>query len=167
MEIWKDIKGYEGDYQVSSYGRVKSYKNGKEKILKPRLTTRKYLQVHFCKNKIVKNFQVHRLVALAFLPNPQNFPHINHKDENKMNNNLENLEWCDAKYNNNYGNHGKRISESLGKKIDQYTLDGKFVKEWESTMECERNGYDHSNVAACCRGKRKTYKGFIWSYNKF
>ena len=115
MEEWKSIPGYEGLYEVSSYGRVKSlerYKsnNGgiqliKEKILKPHNTKKGYLTVQF-HNKI---FKVHRLVAQAFIPNPDNLPMVNHKDEDKTNNNVDNLEWCTAKYNSNYGTSIERM----------------------------------------------------------
>ena len=110
-EIWKDIEGYDGMYQVSNLGRVKSFKNCKERILSSGTTKKNYKFVILSKNDIRKNFQVHRLVAMTFLPNPDNLPQVNHKDENPSNNNLENLEWCTAKYNSNYGNHCNRISE--------------------------------------------------------
>ena len=159
-EIWKDKKDYEGLYQVSNWGRVKSLKFGKEKILKPQKDTSGYLCVTLCKNNNQCQFKVHRLVAEAFIPNPNNYKEVNHKDENKTNNVVTNLEWCDRKYNQNYGTR----TEKCSKKVYQYTLDGKFVKEWKSTAECDRNGYNYGNVAACCRGKLKTYKGFIWRY---
>ena len=169
-EIWKDKKYYEGHYQVSNFGRVKSIKFGKERILKLRTDKKTgYLHVVLCKDGKVKEFTVHRLVAEAFLPNPHNYPCVNHKDENKLNNSVSNLEWCTHKYNSNYGtaiqrNSQKRINGKCSKKVYQYTLDGQFVKEWESTAECDRNGYNHGNVAACCRGELKKYKGFIWKY---
>ena len=159
-EIWKDKKDYEGHYQVSNWGRVKSIKFGKEIILKPQKDISGYLFVRLCKNGIIKNYFIHRLVAEVFLPNPNNYKEVNHKDENKTNNVVTNLEWCDRKYNQNYGTR----TEKCSKKVYQYTLDGKFVKEWKSTAECGRNGYNYGNVAACCRGKLKTYKGFIWRY---
>ena len=159
-EIWKDKKDYEEHYQVSNWGRVKSIKFGKERILKPQKDKDGYLQVTLCKNNNQCQFKVHRLVAEVFLPNPNNYKEVNHKDENKTNNVVTNLEWCDRKYNQNYGTR----TEKCSKKVYQYTLDGQFVKEWKSTMECGRNGYRQGNVAACCRGKLKTYKGFIWRY---
>ena len=159
-EIWKDKKDYEGHYQVSNCGRVKSIKFGKERILKPQKNTSGYLCVTLCKNNNQCQFEVHRLVAEVFLPNPNNYKEVNHKNEIKTDNRVENLEWCDRKYNQNYGTR----TEKCSKKVYQYTLDGKFVKEWKSTAECGRNGYNYGNVAACCRGKLKKYKNFIWKY---
>lgn len=161
-EIWKDIKDYEGHYQVSNLSRVKSIKFGKERILKQHIRGG-YYSVVLSKNGILKIFKVHRLVAQAFIPNPNNYKEVNHKDENKANNVVSNLEWCDRKYNQNYGTR----TEKCSKKVYQYTLDGKFVKEWKSTAECGRNGYNYGNVAACCRGKLKKYKNFIWKYKKY
>lgn len=115
-EIWKDVSGYEGLYQISNKGRIKSFINNKgicrEKILKLVLKKTGYLQITLHKNKQQKVFRVHKLVALAFLPNPNNLPFINHKDENKSNNCVDNLEWCDEKYNVNYGTCRQKISES-------------------------------------------------------
>ena len=160
-EIWKDKKDYEGHYQVSNFGRVKSIKFGKEIILKQSKDKKTgYLHVVLCKENILKSYLVHRLVAEAFIDNPNNYKEVNHKDENKTNNVVTNLEWCDRKYNQNYGTR----TEKCSKKVYQYTLDGKFVKEWKSTAECGRNGFKQSSVAACCRGERKTHKGFIWKY---
>ena len=161
-EIWKDKKDYEGHYQVSNLGRVKSIKFGKEIILKQKINGG-YYSVNLSKNGIVKTYFVHRLVAEAFIPNPNNYKEVNHKDEDKSNNIVTNLEWCDRKYNQNYGTKNEKFS----KKVYQYTLDGQFVKEWPSTMDCGRNGYIQQAISSCCLGKLKTYKGFIWSYNKF
>ena len=163
-EIWKDKKDYEEHYQVSNCGRVKSIKFGKERILKPVPNSFGYLFVNLCKDGKVKAFTVHRLVAEAFLDNPNNYKEVNHKDENKTNNVVINLEWCDAKYNNSYGTARERMSGRLSKPVLQYTLDGEFVREWESTAECSRNGFNQGAVAACCRGELKTYKGFLWEY---
>lgn len=171
-EIWKDILGYEGLYQVSNFGRVKSLKFGKERILKPGINKYGYLHVVLSKNNKQKNFYVHRLVAEAFISNPHNYPCVNHKDENPLNNNVENLEWCTASYNSNYGTRNERMSKSKinGKRskiVIQYNLDGTFVREWPSAMECERNGFEHSLIIYCCQGKRKTHKGFKWSYSLY
>ena len=169
-EIWKPIKGYEGLYEVSNFGRIRSldrwcsHRRGKQlkkgKILKTRQTWDGYLIVNLYKAGRIKTVKVHRLVAEVFLPNPNNYKEVNHKDECKTNNIVSNLEWCDRKYNINYGTR----TEKCSKKVYQYTLDGKFVKEWKSTAECCRNGYNQGNVAACCLGKLKTYKGFLWEY---
>ena len=168
-EIWKDKKDYEEHYQVSNCGRVKSIRFGKERILKPVPNSFGYLFVKLCKDGKAKAFTVHRLVAEAFLPNTDNLPLINHKDECKTNNNVNNLEWCNSKYNINFGTRNEKVSEKmtngkLSKPVLQYTLDGQFVREWESTAECGRNGFNQGNVSTCCQGKRKTHKGFIWRY---
>ena len=171
QEIWKDIEGYDGKYQVSNYGNVKSlnYNNTcKERLLKPMLKNRGYLCVSLYKP--LKIFSIHRLVANAFIPNPDNLPCVNHKDEDKTNNHVGNLEQCTNKYNQNYGTCRERIRKSLlnypktSKKVYQYTLDGEFVKEWKSTKECARNGFDQRAIVKCCKGKRKTHRGYIWSY---
>lgn len=172
-EIWKDIKGYEGKYQVSNYGDVKSldYRHtGKEHLLKPKID--KYYRIGLFNNGVMKFISIHRLVAEAFIPNPNNLPCVNHKDEDKTNNHVDNLEWCTYEYNNKYGTVKERISESLlnnpklSKKVYQYTLDGEFVREWESTMECGRNGFNQGNIVHVCRGALKTHKGYRWSYEK-
>lgn len=172
MEIWKDIKGYEGLYQVSNYGRVKSLnyrRTGKEQLMKPILNTNGYFCV-WLYNKQNKIYSIHRLVAEAFIPNPDNLPCVNHKDEDKTNNHVDNLEFCTYEYNQNYGTCRERIREkqlnhpNKSKKVYQYTIDCRFVKEWESINECGRNGFNIGGVYSCCRGKIKTYKGFKWSY---
>ena len=117
MEVWKDIPGFE-NYQISNYGNVKSLnygRTGKTKLLKPTISGKGYLQVRLSKFGKPNALLVHRLVAIAFIPNPDNLPHINHKDENKLNNNPNNLEWCDNSYNNNYGTRNKRIAKAVTK----------------------------------------------------
>lgn len=109
MAIWKDIEGYEGLYQVSNEGEVKSKRN---KIVKIELTYHGYCRVHLWKNGIGKHHSLHRLVAQAFIPNPNNLPQVNHKDEDKTNNHAENLEWCNATYNSNYGTRNQRVSNT-------------------------------------------------------
>ena len=170
-EIWKDIEGYEGLYQISDKGRVKSLKFGKEKILSLKRDKKNYLRIILWKNGKNKTYQVHRLVAKSFIPNPDNLPQINHIDENPSNNNVENLEWCNSKYNNNFGNRNKRIAESLtnGKKsktIDQFSLDGNFIRTWQSMMQVVRElGFPISSISYCCNGKLKSVGNFIWKYH--
>lgn len=132
-EIWKDIEEYEGKYQVSNMGRVKSlertvrcglnggcYRTIPERIIKPIKDNYGYLVVNLWEDGKKKTCKVHRLVATAFLPNPENLPCINHRDENKRNNLAQNLEWCDVKYNNNYGTKNQRASEKLrGRKLSE------------------------------------------------
>ena len=156
-EVWKDIVGYEGHYQVSNLGRVKSIKFGKEKILKQAFDKDGYLQSVLSKNNKHITFLTHRLVAKAFIDNPNNYCEINHKDENKQNNCVDNLEWCDRQYNNDY---------SLSKQVFQYDKDLNLICIWKSNRNCETKGFKHQNVNACCNGKIKSYKGFIWSYNE-
>lgn len=169
MEIWLDIKGYEGLYQVSNHGRVRSlnyWKTGKVKILSPSKDKDGYFQVVLCKNGKRKGYRVHRLVAEAFVPNWFNDPQINHIDENKENNNVDNLEWCDCKYNINYGKHNDRVSESKSKPVLQFTKTGEFVREWSSTMEVGRNGFTQQQVSNCCNGIRQSHKGYIWKFKE-
>jgi hypothetical protein len=166
-EIWYPIEGYEGLYEVSNFGRIKSLGNNKTrkmKILKTVEGRDGYLLVNLSKNGKVKSFQVHRLVAEAFIPNWFDNQEVNHIDEDKKNNHIDNLEWCEHKYNCNYGTRIKRISEKLFKSILQYTKSGVFVREWASIIEADRNGFNKGNVTSCCRGERKTHKGYIWKY---
>ena len=180
-EIYKDIKDLEGLYQVSNFGNVMSLnynRTEKPNLLKPCVDGKGYFRVTLCKNKKTKHCYVHRLVAEAFLINPENLPCINHKDEDKTNNSVENLEYCTYEYNCNYGTRneraGKAISkakkgipnEKCSKKILQFTLDGEFIREWQSMAECTRNGFDQSNVCNCCQGKRKSAYGYIWKYKE-
>lgn len=163
-EIWKDKKDYEGHYQVSNCGRVKSIKFGKERILKPVTDRHGYLIVGLWKNNKQKTYKVHRLVAEAFLPNPANLTEVNHKDEDKTNNNVENLEFCDRTYNANYGTAIARMTKKKSKTVLQYDLEGNFIREWKSTAECGRNGFNQRHVASCCQGKLKKHKDSIWRY---
>ena len=165
-EIWRDIPNYDG-YQVSNLGRVKS----KKTILKPQTTKKGYLYVCLYKNKKAKHYYIHRLVAQAFIPNVENLPCINHKNENNKNNCVNNLEWCNQKYNNNYGNHNLKLiktkTKKYGKKIDQYDLQGNFIKTWNSIREIERElGINNSNIWKCLNNKNycKSVGGYIWKY---
>lgn len=164
-EIWKPVVGYENLYEVSNFARVKSLKFGKERILKPGTNRYGYLHVNLYKNNKRKDFLVHRLVAEAFIPNPDNLPLVNHKDENPSNNFSTNLEWCTNEYNLNYGTAQQRKSHKLSKPVCQYTLDNELIKIWSSLTECKnKEGFNIGHIYECCRGIRKTHKGFKWSY---
>ena len=170
-EIYKDIVGYEGKYQVSNLGNVKSlnYKrSGKEKLLVPYQTANGYMTISLWNNNRGHTEYIHRLVAKAFIDNPDNLPEVNHKDENKQNNSVENLEWCDSKYNMNYGEGAhKKSAENHKKPIYQYDLQGNFIKEWSSATDIHRElGYSNTNIARCCRGVSKTSHGYIWRYKE-
>lgn len=178
MEIWKDIKWYKGLYQISNMGRVKSLERNvvrgrgglykiEEKILKSDKNRDGYLFVHLCKNGKRKHHLIHRLVAQAFIPNPHNLQQVNHRDENKTNNRVENLEWCDAKYNMNYGTSIERIIKYNSIPILQFTLDGKFIRKWNSAKEVQKElGFNNSNIGNCCKGKNyKSVGGYVWMYS--
>ena len=177
-EIWKDIKGYEGLYQVSNFGRVKSLprtiisqnhfnffqKTIKEKILSAPKSAG-YPIVTLYKNGVSKIYKVHRLVTETFIPNPNNLSQVNHKDEDKTNNCVENLEWCDSKYNVNYGTRNKRIGEKQSIPVFQYSADGKLIKCWKSASEVQRiTGMSQSFITTTCNGKHKLAYGYKWSY---
>ena len=164
-EIWCPIKGYEGLYEVSDKGRVKSLKFGKERIMKNIRNKDGYLSVGLRKNREQKWYMVHRLVAKTFIPNPDNLPEVNHKDEDKINNKVSNLEWCDRKYNQNYGTGIQRMAEKKSKSVLQYTKSGEFVKEWKSGMDVQRNtNYSRCDISLCCNGKLKSANGFVWKF---
>lgn len=174
MEEWKPVPGYEGLYEVSDRGRVKSLARktnnqyGKEDIiLSPGWVHNKngYLFVHLCKDGVRERFLVHRLVALVFIPNPFNLPMVNHKDENPQNNSVENLEWCGADYNINYGNRTYRAVFKKSIPVFQYTKNGVFVKEYRSAVEAEREtGICSQNISKCRAGKLPSAGGYIWKY---
>ena len=187
VEIWRTpiVNGepYEG-FEVSNLGRIKSlnYRNtGKAELLNPGDNGYGYLQVALSKNKKTKWCKVHRIVAETFLPNPENKPQVNHKDEDKTNNFVflnedgsvdkekSNLEWKSPKDNCNHGTRNERIAKAntngiRSKKVLQLSLSGELIREWESTMECGRNGFSQSAVCLCCNGKKPQYKGFKWCY---
>ena len=164
-EIWKPVLGYEGLYEVSNLGRVRSIFRWKQyKILKP-ILKKGYFEVGLWKNKKAKWVMVHRIIAIAFIPNPNGFLYINHIDENKMNNCADNLEWCTAKYNCNYGTRNKRIREKIYIPVLQYTIDGKFVAEYKSIQTAANLiNKNPRHISDCCRGKRKSAYGFVWRY---
>lgn len=183
-EIWKDIKGYEGSYQVSSLGQIKSlertivYNNRwgsintikrREKILKHYFNNKGYCIIRLCKKGKDCHRLVHRLVAEAFIPNPNNLPEVNHKDENKENNCVDNLHWCTRVFNNNYGkldkNGRRKIASQRMKRVAQYTLDGKLMAIYDGIRVAEeKTKIDNRNICACCKGKIKTASGYVWRY---
>lgn len=154
----RDVKGYEGLYAVMSCGKVWSYQ--RQKFLEPFNNARGYLKVGLYKNGKVKHFYVHRLVTDAYLPNPDNLPQVNHKDENKANNCLQNLELCDSKYNNNYGTR----TDKYKKPILQFDLDGNFVREWPSATDVGKEV--KGNICNCLKGKQKSAYGYKWKYKE-
>lgn len=162
-EIWKSIEGYE-DYEISNFGRVKSLKYGKEKILKQTLILG-YFCVSLCKNGKDKIVKVHRLVAQAFVPNPNNYPCVNHKNENTIDNRPENLEWCTHEYNLNYGTRNERISKSRinNPKISKPIRCIETGIIYPSIKEAQRKlGFDNSGISACLHKRQKTCGGFHW-----
>lgn len=162
QEIWKDVPKYEGIYKISNKGRLYSVK--RYKILKPYTDKHGYKRIGLSHNKASYYTSIHRLVASAFLPNPNSLPQVNHKDENPSNNCVENLEWCSAQYNINYGNRNAKVSDKAYG-IAQYTKDHVFIANYPSIRYIvERFGYRESNLYKCCQGKRKSAYGYIWEY---
>lgn len=176
-ELWKDIEGYEGLYQVSNLGRIKSLVRVRnnydinttlftkivvpEKIRKLQLTKDGYYRVGLTKNKKQTYFQVHRLVAKAFIPNPENKPQVNHKDENKLNNRIDNLEWCISKYNANYGTRNERLRKKLCKRVkcvETGVVYGSLISASKAT------GVNIGNLSSVCHNRvgYETTGGYHW-----
>ena len=158
----KDIAGYEGRYAVTSCGKVWSYKS--KRFLKPNTVRGGYMQVKLYKDNEEKDYYIHRLVSEAYIPNPDNLPQINHRDENKANNCIQNLEWCDAKYNANYGTRNDKVASSNKKPVLQFSLDGEFIREWECANDVGKEV--SSNICHCLKGRQKTALGYIWKYKE-
>ena len=158
-EIWKDISNYEGKYEVSNLGRVRSLSyngTGEIKFLKQSTNKRGYKRVGLCKNGKMKNCYVHRLVAITFIPNPNNHKEVNHKDENPANNNVNNLEWCTSEYNNNYGTRNKRAGES--KKGKSFSEEHK-KKLSESHKGKHRSEETKKKISKSLRGENSPFYG--------
>lgn len=176
-EVWKRIEGYD-NYYVSTTGKVLNvYKkeikrNSKEKgiafrLLKPVEESRGYYIVSLYKNNVPKTHKVHQLVAEAFIKNKKNYNQINHKDENKKNNCVDNLEWCDSNYNNNYGTRLKKVAKKLAVPVICYDSNGNFIKKYKSIQSVKEDGFNPSKVCAVCKKKygRNTHKGYRWEYD--
>lgn len=165
IEEWREVPGYEGLYEVSDLGRVKNIKTGR--ILSSAEAGNGYIVVNLSKNGIAKTVNIHRLVAEVFIPNPQNFPCVNHKDETPTNNAVGNLEWCTYEYNNSYGTKNERTAEKLSKPVLQFDLLGNFIREWPSATKVEEElGINHSNISRCCLGYRSSAGGFVWQFKE-
>ena len=195
-EIWRTVivngEPYE-NYKVSNLGKILSLnygRTGKSKLRRLNKTKTGYLQVRLSKNGKKDTFYVHRIVAETFLPNPENLPQVNHKiegdkgktinmvifnEDGTINKEKSTIEWVTPKENNNYATRNERAGKAISKantngkrskKVLQFTLDGEFVREYPSEAECERNGFCQGHVSRCCRGERKSHKGFIFKYEE-
>lgn len=183
METWKPVVGYEGFYEVSDLGRVRSvprelakrkpcWKTGyrkKGQLIKPQKRPNGYLFVNLHKDGIKRMANIHRLVAEAFIENPRKCAFVNHKDESRDNNAADNLEWCTHKENCNYGTAIKRRVEKqrngkLSKPVDQLDLNGRYIKIFPSIKEADRQGFAMQNVSAAAHGRMKTAYGFKWRF---
>lgn len=182
-EEWKTVKEYP-NYEVSNKGKVRSkdrviIRKGvsakvKGQVLKPSINRGYYrVTVYGGNRKIKRQVNIHQLVAETFIDNPNNYPCVNHKDENKANNCVENLEWCTYKYNSNYGTAIERrvkhqnweeIARKQSKPVAQFTKDGVMIKMYVSMMATEQDGFNSASVCKACQGYLKTYREYIWKY---
>lgn len=161
-ETWVPVKNYENRYLISNLGKVKSIKFNK--ILKEELRG-KYLSVQLFDGKKFKHFSIHRLVAINFIENPNNLLFVNHKDENKLNNKVTNLEWCTTSYNINYGTGIERAKEKKNISVQQFSKQGELLNTFVSISDAERKTNIYNpNIVKCCKGERKTAGGYIWRY---
>lgn len=175
FEIWKPIKGYEGLYEVNNWGDVRSLdkvvscrygkkRTAKGQVLNPSLS-RGYPQVVLSDKGVHKHFFVHRLVAEAFVPNPDNLPEINHKDENPTNPYWRNLEWCNHQYNINYGSRNAKSGMASSKAVAKYDINGTIIKTYKSIREASKDSNTScQNICSVLKGRQKTSGGYIWKY---
>lgn len=160
---WKPVKGYEGVYEVSNNGNVRRC-NGK--MLKPKVEKSGYVRFHLSKNNVAKSVSAHRIVAVAFIPNPNNYKTVNHKDENKENNDVSNLEWCDMHYQNTYGKGAVNRNNFKKKSIVQMDIHDRPIRVWNSIKEAADGlGLLSTSICAVCKGRKyKTTGGFKFKY---
>lgn len=164
-EIWKDIKDYEGLYQVSSFGRVKSFYTNR--ILKGSKHPQGYLTVTLCKDSTKYTKKIHRLVAQAFIPNPEHKSEINHIDEDKTNNSVNNLEWSTRKENINHGTRNERVSKIKSIPIIATNLKTGKSREFYGTSECARQlDLNHSHITNVLKGRRRQTGGYTFEYKE-
>lgn len=170
-QIWRDIPGYENLYQVSNTGKVRSLnykKTGKVKRLKQHSNNGGYSIIGLWKDGKCKHYLVHRLVAMTFIPNPNNYSEVNHIDENKTNNCVWNLEWCDSSYNANYGSRNERLSKAHRKPIIMLDMNNNPIACFDSVKDAnEHIGKDRNYISSiydCARGGRNTAYGYKWAY---
>ena len=177
-EVWKDIPNYEGIYKASNFGRIKMVKrtltdslgkkiNKKEHILKPR-TGNRYYMIALYKNGKREDLLLHRVIAQTFIPNPENKPFVNHKDENCFNNSSDNLMWCTQKENMNWGTINERMSKNSKskRKVNQYDMDGNYIKTWDCMTDFYKSkGLKlKTGIIECCKGRRQSHMGYKWKY---
>ena len=169
VEEWRDVNGYENLYQVNRKGEVRSSHKGYWEKLSAGKSSCGYRNFLFHKDGKRKNMRGNRLVAEAFIPNPNNLPFVNHKDENPLNDCVENLEWCTAEYNANYGTLKERQSKNniKNRPVCMFDVDGTFIKEFYNIHEAAKhiNG-NHPCLSRCCSGQVFCYKGYIWRYKE-
>lgn len=164
IEEWRDVKNFEGYYKVSNAGRVYSCARGV--IIKTHPNNKGYFGISLHKGKFKKWCTVHRLVAEAFIPNADDFPEVNHKDEDKKNNSVTNLEWCTRAYNERYGTKRRRSAESCYRPVYKLSLSGDVVARYDGIVVAakENGNINRFHITECCRGKQKTAYGWRWEY---
>lgn len=171
MEIWKDISGYDGKYQISNLSRIKSLISGNEKILSTYLNYSGYERCSLGWGKNKKSHSIHRLVAIAFIPNPENKPCVNHINRNRSDNSIENLEWVTHKENAEHAISfvdtyiKSRANHYNSKRVIQKDLNGNNLKTWGSVIEASISlGISKSSISDCARGKVKAVKNYVFQY---
>jgi len=166
MEKWKDIAGYDGLYSVSNYGNVKTHHRDKQgKLMKPKKHKCGYLCIGLTKNGVKKFYTIHRLVAIAFIPKEPNKNIVNHINENKEDNRVDNLEWCNASYNNTYGTRIERVTKKTSKRVIQFSLDGEKIKEYPSISQASREtNISAGNIVSNIKGLYAYAGGYLWEY---